>query len=258
MISKRFANRTAIITGGTRGIGKGIARSMASEGADVLIVGLDEELGAHTVAELSKNGLSVDFFKADVSDGRSVKNLTTYAVDRFGKIDILCSNAGIYPSALLEDITEEEWDRVNGVNLKGTYLMVKGCLPYMNQQNYGRIVLISSITGPITGFPGWAHYGATKAGMLGFMRTAAIELAKNNITINAILPGNIRTESLDALGKEYIRRMEASIPMGKLGEPEDVAYCALFLASDEAKYITGQSIVVDGGQILPESLMALD
>jgi 3-oxoacyl-[acyl-carrier protein] reductase len=228
------------------------------EGATVLIVGLHDESGDDTASELSRDGSRVEFCQADVSYGRSVQNLTSYAVKRFGKIDIMCSNAGIYPSALLENMNEEDWDKVHGVNLKGTFLMVQACLPHMKQQNYGRIVLVSSITGPITGFPGWSHYGATKAGMLGFMRTAAIELAKYNITVNAILPGNIRTESLDGLGKEYIQRMEASIPMGKLGDPEDVAYCALFLASDEAKYITGQSIVVDGGQILPESLMALD
>lgn len=248
----------AIVTGGARGIGKSIARAFASEGADVLILGLHEDSGANTAAELSRNGSQVVFFKADVSDSQLVQNMVKYAIDRFGKIDILCNNAGIYPSALLEDMTEEEWDNVNSVNLKGAYLVVKACLPHMKQQHYGRIVLVSSITGPVTGFPGWAHYGATKAGMLGFMRTAAIELAKHNITINAVLPGNIRTESLDGLGQEYIQRMEASIPLGKLGEPDDVAYCALFLASDEAKYITGQSIVVDGGQILPESLMALD
>ena len=184
--------------------------------------------------------------------------MTQYAIERFGKLDILCGNAGVYPSALLEEMTEEDWDTVNGVNLKGTFLAVKACLSHMRQRNYGRIVLISSITGPITGFPGWSHYGATKAGMLGFMRTAAIELAKSNITINAVLPGNIRTESLDGLGDDYIRQMEKSIPLGKLGETEDVAGSVLFLASDEAKYVTGQSIVVDGGQILPESLMALE
>jgi 3-oxoacyl-[acyl-carrier protein] reductase len=114
-------------------------------------------------------------------------------------------------------------------------------------------VLTSSITGPVTGYPGWAHYGATKAGMLGFMRTVAIELARNHITINAVLPGNVRTEGLANLGEEYQRRMTAAIPLGKLGEVEDIGYAALFLASDEARFITGQTLIVDGGQVLPES-----
>ena len=142
-------------------------------------------------------------------------------------------------------------------NLKGAFLTVKACLPYLKKSDQGRIVLTSSITGPITGFPGWSHYGATKAGQLGFMRTASIELAKYGVTINAILPGNILTEGLAALGPEYQRSMAASIPLGRLGTVEDVGYAALFLASKEAGYITGQTIVVDGGQILPESLDAL-
>jgi 3-oxoacyl-[acyl-carrier protein] reductase len=128
----------------------------------------------------------------------------------------------------------------------------------LKQSPYGRIVLTSSITGPVTGFPGWAHYGATKAGMLGFMRSAAIELAKYGITVNAILPGNIETEGVGEIGEEYRRQMEAVIPFKRLGKPEDVANAALFFASDEASYITGQTLIVDGGQVLPESSLALE
>jgi 3-oxoacyl-[acyl-carrier protein] reductase len=127
----------------------------------------------------------------------------------------------------------------------------------MKEQSYGRIVLTSSITGPITGFPVWAHYGATKAGVLGFMRSAAIEFARHNVTINAVLPGNIMTGSLDSIGEDHPRRMEQAIPIGRLGEPNDIAYAMLFLVSDEAKYITGQTLVVDGGQTLPESVSAV-
>ena len=136
-------------------------------------------------------------------------------------------------------------------------MAVKACLPELKKADGGRILLTSSITGPITGYPGWAHYGVTKAGMLGFMRTAAIEFAKYNITINAVMPGNIRTEGLDDVGDDYLRLMEKSIPMGRLGDPEDVAYAMLFLASHEAKYITGQTLIVDGGQTLPESIDAV-
>jgi 3-oxoacyl-[acyl-carrier protein] reductase len=128
----------------------------------------------------------------------------------------------------------------------------------MTKKGAGRIIITSSITGPITGYPGWSHYGASKAGQLGFMRTAAIELAPKNITVNAVMPGNIMTEGLEGNGPEYIAAMEASVPLRRLGTPEDIANAALFFASEEAAYITGQSIVVDGGQILPESLAALE
>ncbi len=143
------------------------------------------------------------------------------------------------------------------INLKGTFLSVHACLPALKARGKGRIVLTSSITGPITGSPGWSHYGASKAGQLGFMRSAAIELAPFNITVNAVLPGNILTEGVEGLGAGYIARMKSAIPAGRLGSVEDVAYAVLFLASEEAAYVSGQTIVVDGGQVLPESHMAL-
>ena len=145
-----------------------------------------------------------------------------------------------------------------GTNLRGTFLSVRACVPPMKQQGKGRIILTSSITGPITGYPGWSHYGASKAGQLGFMRTAAIELAPSHITINAVMPGNIATEGLVDLGHEYTAKMESSIPMGRLGTVNDIANAVLFFASDEAAYITEQTLVIDGGQVLPESLMALE
>ena len=135
---------------------------------------------------------------------------------------------------------------------------MKASLPHLKKSDQGRVVLTSSITGPVTGFPGWSHYGASKAGQLGFMRTACIELAKHNITINAVLPGNVITEGLAELGEEYQQSMAASTPLKKLGVVEDIGNAALFLASREANYITGQTIIVDGGQILPESLEALE
>ena len=143
------------------------------------------------------------------------------------------------------------------VNLRAAMLAVRACLEPMERAGGGRIVLTSSITGPITGYPGWAHYGASKAAQLGFMRTAAIELARLRVTINAVLPGNIYTEDTDELD-DHVRSMKRSIPLGRLGTVDDVASAVLFLASDEAGYITGQAIVVDGGQVLPESLTALD
>ena len=155
-------------------------------------------------------------------------------------------------------MSPDEWDQVLGVNAKGSFLAVKACVPEMSKKEYGRIILTSSITGPITGYAGWTHYGASKAAQLGFMRTAAIELAQNNITINAVMPGNIITEGLQELGEEYLKTMAASIPLKTLGTPEDIGCTALFLATKEAGYITGQTIVVDGGQTLPESMEAME
>ena len=254
---ERLTGKSVIVTGATKGLGRSIASVFAREGAHVLVVGRDEQQGAEVVNAIGNAGGVASFFKADVSRWQDVESMAAAAVERHGGIDILCSNAGIFPSARIDEMSEEEWDTVNSVNLKGTFLVVKACLPHMRQRSEGRIVLTSSITGPITGFPGWAHYGATKAGMLGFMRTAAIEIAKHNITINAVMPGNIMTEGLDDVGEDYLRRMEQSIPMGRLGDPEDVAHAALFLASPEANYITGQTLVVDGGQTLPESIDAM-
>src|SRR6202042_2268714 len=151
-----------------------------------------------------------------------------------------------------------DFDTVINANLRSTFLSVSACLPALKAKAKGRIVLASPITGPVTGYSGWSHYGASKAGQLGFMRTAAIELAPFGITVNAVLPGNIATEGLAGMGEDYVRQMEASVPMRRLGSIRDIAYAALFFASDEAAYITGQSLVVDGGQILPESLAALE
>jgi 3-oxoacyl-[acyl-carrier protein] reductase len=150
-----------------------------------------------------------------------------------------------------------DWDLVMDTNLKGSFLSVKACVPWLKKSGEGRVILTSSITGPVTGFPGWSHYGATKSGQLGFMRTACIELAKYGITVNAVLPGNIVTEGLEGLGEDYLATMAASIPLKRLGSVDDIGNAALFLASREAGYITGQTIIVDGGQILPESLEAL-
>lgn len=194
---------------------------------------------------------------ADVTKIDDMQMVAETAAAVHGGIDILCANAGIFPQATIEDLSAEDWDHVMATNLKGTFLAIKACLPYLKRSDQGRIVLTSSITGPVTGFPGWSHYGATKAGQLGFMRSACLELAKYGITVNAVLPGNIVTEGLLALGPEYERSMVASIPLRRLGTVEDIGYAALFLASKEAAYITGQTIVVDGGQILPETLDAL-
>src|SRR6202042_612291 len=249
--------RAVVVTGATRGIGKGIAAVFARSGARVLITGRDEEAAKASVAELSADGADVSYLLADVARRADCDRVAQTAADRMGGIDVLCANAGVFPEARLADMTEADIDDVIGTNLKGSILSVQACLPALAASGHGRVILTSSITGPITGFPGWVHYGASKAGQLGFMRTAAIELAASGITINAVLPGNVMTEGLADLGEEYIQSMTSSIPLGRLGTVDEIGYTALFLATDEAGFITGQSIVVDGGQVLPESLYAL-
>jgi len=169
------------------------------------------------------------------------------------RIDILAANAGIYPFADLTELTEELWSEVMEVNVGGAVRTVQACLPTMRERGYGRIVLTSSITGPITGQTGFAHYGASKAAMLGFMRSAAVELARSGITVNAVMPGNVSTEGFAGTSDEHQERMLSSIPMGRYAEPEEVGWAVRFLASPEAAYITGQTLIVDGGQVLPEA-----
>ncbi|BCW96533.1 MAG: 3-oxoacyl-ACP reductase FabG [Fimbriimonadales bacterium] len=253
-----FSGRVAVITGAAKGIGRAMAEQFARRGAQVALLDVDTEAAAQVAQAIQHQGGEALSLFADVSDGDTLMQAAAEVQKAYGRTDILCCNAGVYPQAFLETMTEADWDRVHVVNLKGMFLTVRAFLSMLKRSPCGRIVLTSSITGPVTGFPGWAHYGATKAGMLGFMRSAAIELAKYGITVNAILPGNIETEGIGEIGEEYRRKMEAVIPFKRLGAPEDVAYAALFFASDEASYITGQTLIVDGGQVLPESSLALE
>lgn len=252
-----MTGKSVVVTGASKGIGKGIARVFARAGAKVLVVARNGTAAEAAAQELAQSGSSVSAFSADVTKLPEMEAAAKAAADRHGGIDVLCANAGIFPQARLEEMTAEQWEEVVDTNLKGSFLSVKACVPYLKKAGEGRVILTSSITGPITGFPGWSHYGATKAGQLGFMRTACIELAKYGITVNAVMPGNIVTEGLQGLGEDYLKTMAASIPLKRLGSVEDIGHAALFFASKEAGFITGQSIIVDGGQILPESLEAL-
>ncbi len=253
-----LSGRSVIVTGASKGIGKGIARVFASKGAKVLLAARDLTQAQAAAVEICGSGGIASAVAADVSSPEDTALMAAAALERHGGIDIVCCNAGIFPAARLEEMAVSDWDQTLNTNLKGTFLTVKACLPAMKARGRGRIIVTSSITGPITGYPGWSHYGASKAGQLGFVRTAALELASHNITVNAVLPGNILTEGVAALGPEYIARMTSAIPQRRLGSVEDVAYAALFLASDEAAFISGQTIVVDGGQVLPESHLAFD
>ncbi len=255
---KSLAGRSVIVTGASKGIGKGIARVFASKGAKVLLAARDLAQAEAAAAGILAEGGIASAEGADVSSEEDCVRMARAATERHGGIDIVCCNAGVFPAARLGEMSAVGWDQVLDINLKGTFLTVHACLAGLKARGMGRIIVTSSVTGPITGYPGWSHYAASKAGQLGFVRTAAIELAPHNITVNAVLPGNILTEGVEALGPEYIKRMTSAIPQRRLGTVEDVAYAALFLASDEAAFITGQTIVVDGGQVLPESHMALE
>jgi 3-oxoacyl-[acyl-carrier protein] reductase len=248
-----LTGRSVLVTGGTKGIGKGIAGVFARAGANVAIAGRDRERGEAAAQELGAR-----YLIADVAKGADCERMVAETVAEFGGLDVLCANAGIFPDVKLAEMDEQDIDDIFATNVKGTMLSVKAALDPLEAGGHGRVIVTSSITGPITGFPGWSHYGATKAAQLGFLRTAAIELAARNITINAVMPGNIATEGLDELGDEYRETMEAMIPQGRLGKVEDIGNAALFFATDEAGYITGQTIVVDGGQVLPEGQMALE
>lgn len=248
------SGRSVLVTGGSKGIGKGIARVLAQAGAKVAIMARHIEKAQAAAKEI---GPSVIGIGGDVTNLVSLEQACAEAAQQQGGLDVICANAGIFPQSTLENMTEALWDEVSDTNLKGTFLTIKAALPYLKKSDQGRIVITSSITGPITGYPGWTHYGASKAGQLGFMRTACLELARYGITVNAVMPGNIMTEGLLGNGEAYIKSMEASVPLKRLGTVEDIGHAVLYFASKEAGYVTGQTIIVDGGQILPESIDAL-
>ncbi|MEM1345958.1 MAG: 3-oxoacyl-ACP reductase FabG [Pseudomonadota bacterium] len=253
-----IAGKSVLVTGGSKGIGKGIAAVFAKAGAKVMIAARGEDAAKATVAELTAAGHTAAHVLGDVGDWADVQRMVGAAVEAHGGLDILCANAGAFPQTKMVDMDPDEWDTVMRTNLKSSFLGVKAAIPAFEKAGKGRVILTSSITGPVTGFPGWAHYGASKSGQLGFLKTAAMELARYNTTINAVMPGNIYTEGLQDLGEDYLKTMAASIPLKRLGDVADIGNAALFFATDEAGYITGQQIVVDGGQILPESLEAID
>jgi 3-oxoacyl-[acyl-carrier protein] reductase len=249
---QRLTDQVAIVTGGAQGVGRGIASVLADEGACVVIADLDGALAQSTVAAFRTRGRDMRAVTTDVTDRASVEAMAAFVVAERGRIDILAANAGVYPTASLAEIDDALWDRVIDINLNGAVRAVQACLPTMVSRGYGRMVLTSSITGPVTGQAGFAHYGASKAAMLGFMRSAAVELATSGVTINAVLPGNVQTPGFAETSEEHQRQMLLSIPMRRYADPEDVGWAVRFLASKEAGYITGQTLIVDGGQVLPE------
>ncbi|MBD3296365.1 MAG: 3-oxoacyl-[acyl-carrier-protein] reductase [Candidatus Omnitrophica bacterium] len=243
-------NRTAMITGAARGIGRDIALTFAEAGADLAICDVNEEALAKTADEIErKTGRKVITGKIDVTAPEDVKNFVKKTLDNFDELDILVNNAGITRDNLAMRMSEEEWDMVLDVNLKGAFNCIKAAIRPMMKKKSGRIVNMASIIG-LMGNAGQANYAASKGGLIALTKSMAKELGSRNINVNAIAPGFIKTDMTDKLGDEARGRLLGLIPMGRMGETADVANAALFLASDKASYITGQVITVDGGMVM--------
>ena len=245
-----LSNRVAIVTGSGRGIGKAIALKLAEVGATVVVNDVGEAGPVEAVAEeirvMNRQSLTV---LADVSSSADVARLVEETVANFGKVDILVNNAGIARDQLLVRMSEDDWDRVLAVNLKSVFLCTRAVLRPMIKQRWGRIINVSSVTG-LVGNEGQANYASAKSGIIGFTRTVAKEVASRGITVNAVAPGFIDTAMTQQLGEEWGEELKKRIPLGYPGTPRDVAEAVAFLASEEARYITGQVLGVDGGMAI--------
>ena len=256
-----LSNRVAIITGGARGIGKGIALKFADEGCSIVITDVLVNEGEKTVKEISQKGREAIFLKCDVSSSSQVQDTVDQTISKFGKVDILVNNAGIAGAIKsIADVSEGEWDRLLAVNLKGVFLCCKAVVPHMKEKGFGKIINISSSAAVAPPAP-LIHYSAAKTGVLGLTRDLALELAPLNICVNAILPGLIPTDMYDNLqvfppgvNKESVFAEMAKViaPMQRVGTPEDIAGAALFFASDLSGYVTGDRIIVGGGYPLKQ------
>lgn len=241
----RLVDKVAVVTGAGRGIGKAIAKKLAEEGAFVIVADLDEENAKCAAEEIQKNGGKAEAYKADTADYDTVKDMFLYVTEEKGTVDIVVNNAGINRDAMLHKMELKQWDDVIRVNLTGVFYCTQQAASWMREKGRGRIINISSAS--INGNIGQANYSAAKAGVVGLTKTAAKELAKRGVTVNAICPGFIETEMTKGIPQKAWDIMAAKIPMGYVGRPSEVANLAAFLASDEAGYITGEVIHVGGG-----------
>jgi len=245
----RFKDQVVLVTGSTRGIGKAIAESFAAEGAIAIILGRSIEQADAVRDSIMGKGFKAESFCGDVTNLQNIEEIITKILDKHKRIDILVNNAGITKDSLLLRMSESDWDDVMDINLRGSFICTKVVAKAMLRAKKGRIISISSIIG-IVGSAGQANYAASKAGLIGFTKSVAKELASRGITVNTVAPGYIQTDMTDQLNDQTRNELLKQIPMGTLGTVEDVAGACLFLASNEASYITGQTIVVDGGMAI--------
>ena len=241
-----LTGQTAIVTGASQGLGEAIALELALNGAKVACVARNAEKLNAVVAKIVAAGGQAEAFPGDVKDGAAVDALVNGIAEKWGKVDILVNNAGVTRDTLLPVMTDEQWDEVLNTNLRGAFLFARAASRVMMRARYGRIINISSVSG-IIGNAGQCNYSASKAGLIGFTRTLSKELAKRKVTVNAIAPGFIESEMTKKLGDAVKEFVKDKVPAQRLGKPEDVAACVLFLASGPASYVTGQTLVVDGG-----------
>lgn len=249
-----YSGQTVLVTGGAQGIGRGIVEAFAASGAQVLIADLRLDTAQALADELNARDLSAKAVGIDLADREAITTLLA----SLPRLDVLVHNAGYFPLTAFADITPQVLERTLAVNLSALFWLSQGALPLFSRQGGGNVLVTSSVTGPRVAYPGLSHYAASKAGVNGFIRSAALELAPLGVRVNGVEPGMIRTPAMDNLGDSLLSaRIAASVPLGRLGEPQDIAGAMLFLASEHACYVTGQTLVVDGGATLPETLAAL-
>ena len=250
MTEKKLKDKVAIVTGASRGIGREIALLFAKEGAKLVLTARNEALLKELAGEIQKSGAeSPMIFALDVKDARKVEEMTDKALDKYHRLDILVNNAGVTRDGLLLRLSDEDWDEVIDTNLKGAFHCMRAVAKIMMRQREGRIINMASVIGLI-GNAGQANYAASKAGIIALTKSAAKELGSRNVLVNAIAPGFIETDMTGALSDEVKKTVLKNIPVGFLGKPIDVAKAALFLASEESNFITGQVLTVDGGMVM--------
>ena len=245
-ISTDLTGQVAIVTGAARGLGLFVSRSLAESGAKIAMVDVNADLLADAVKSIRDTGREAEGFPCDVTNSERVNEVVDGVVTKWDRLDILVNNAGITRDTVVLRMKDDQWDAVIGINLRGTFLFTRAAARPMMKGRRGRIINMASVSG-LMGNPGQANYSASKAGVIGLTRTVAKELAGRNITVNAVAPGFIATEMTAALGEEILEQVKARIPLGRLGEPQDVADAVLFLASEAAGFITGHVLTVDGG-----------